>query len=139
MNKLIISISIAALSIGFASAQVAGPAGGAPKIGGQGKADRPRVGGAMQKLQEAFKQLDLTTDQKKQLAPLWKKLAADTKAIREDIQAGKLDRKDAAPKLKEVTDAFREELKKVLTEDQQKKLAELMKDAPKPGAKKKPN
>lgn len=121
MKKFLPLIAIAAMSAGFATvslAQDAGPRGGQLQ-GRQGRG----MGGMMRMAkvrEEVLAQLNLTADQKKKLAELDKKTEAEVKALM--VPGKPVDR----AKAREVMEAHRDGMKKILTKEQNKKYRELM-------------
>jgi len=106
------------LSFGLALMAQAGPGGGRWQgQGGPGPMMSPE-----QRLDHLSQQLNLTADQKAKIKPILEKEAGQTKALREDTSLAPQDRRSRFMELREKTT---EDIKAVLTKDQQKKYDEM--------------
>ena len=101
----------AGCSIGFASAQDAGPIGGPPPL--RAPVNRPNAG-AIER--EIIGKLGLSPDQMKQVNALEKKLAQDLKAIRQDPNL--TDKQMSQQKQRDARKEYLDELQKLFTPDQ---------------------
>lgn len=132
MKKLISTFLIVVASLALTSvtfAQAAGPTGGAPKLGeSQKEKGRPAT-----KLMSAIRGLGLSKEQMKKVRELSSKMREANTEIQNQIKEGKLDKKDAAPKVKENLENFKKGLAEILTPEQMEKLKSAMTEDAKPG------
>jgi protein CpxP len=106
-------------------------------------ADQPTApapqGEVATKLQEISARLELTEEQKTQIAPILQKEIADLKVLRDDTS---LRRGEKARRLKEISDTASEQIRELLTPDQQTeydKLREEMREKLKARLKERPS
>jgi periplasmic protein CpxP/Spy len=122
--KLIVSI----LALGFAGASLAQAADEAPKSDQPAKGPRPERGemrgNAQNRVKEISEQLGLTEDQKTKVADILKASAGDFKAARGDRE-----------KMVELMKAQREQIRAVLTPEQQTKFDSMKQEGRRAGGK----
>jgi Spy/CpxP family protein refolding chaperone len=88
-----------------------------------GQAIDPEVAAKVQaKLQQISTELGLSDDQKAQLKPILQDEFKRLKAVKDDTSQSVADKQEKA---KSVHDSARDQMKQILTPDQQKKLAEM--------------
>ncbi|HWD37257.1 MAG TPA: hypothetical protein VG944_00280 [Fimbriimonas sp.] len=125
MKRTLLLILCSTATLGaatFASAQAAGPVGGAPSV------EAPKVKrGPLVIEREIFAKLNLSADQQKQIRELVKKLGKDLKAMRQANKA-KPDKDELHKKQLEIRKSYLDSLKTILTPDQLKQYRELHKD-----------
>ena len=131
--KLTLPITIAlSLFVSVCFGQVAGPKGGAPTLGTETKQN---PGALAKRYPEAIKAASPDKDQLKKLREAGKLFQETVKALREQVQAGTIKRREASPKVIDAANAFRRTIKEVLTPEQYKlfEAALLPKPTPKVG------
>lgn len=122
ITKSLVSLAIGALCVG-AFAQSAGPTGGqlsAPIV--SKPAHRANM---LQVSNMILKKMDLTPDQRSKIADLTKKVMGEMKELRADKGLDKAARQD---KNRAIQMEYRDGLRGILTPDQQKRYADLLKD-----------
>lgn len=92
---------------------------------GQGIANPELAGKVQARLQQISTELGLSDDQKSQLKPILQEEFKQLKAVKDDTTLG-LDEKKV--RAKGIQNSAREQMKQILTPDQQKKLAEMRED-----------
>jgi Spy/CpxP family protein refolding chaperone len=139
MKKILTTIATLALSIALmasAMAQDPGPRGGGP--GGPGIDGGRRGGGNPKMLQkvedEVLAKLNLSDKQKAEVKKHREKLEKTLKELKEQGGAGGEARgrggnREAGGKMKEAMDAYRDGIKAVLNDEQDKQYDKLMKEA----------
>lgn len=125
-GKKITSLITLGLSVIVVSGQIAFAAPGTANMQNCNMAQCRRAGGHM----GVVKALNLTEDQKTRLKSIREDVKTKITGIREDKSLSPQDKKS---RIMEIRKDAREQMKQVLTPDQQKKLAELRKNAG-PGA-----
>ncbi|MBS1716275.1 MAG: Spy/CpxP family protein refolding chaperone [Armatimonadetes bacterium] len=138
MKRLLI-LSLLAVSTASLLAQAPGPKAGAPGQGGAGgHGEKMNRMGQMEK--EILSKLNLTADQKKQIAALQKQLKPKREALMAQMKDAKGDRtkmQALRPQFQALRKEHEEGLMKILTPAQQKQfkdaIAQWMKDHPRPG------
>jgi Spy/CpxP family protein refolding chaperone len=128
MKKTLLILASVVVLGGAAIAQVAGPTGGAPTGAvGAGKAGG-HAGGA-RAMGSILQKLNLTPAQQTQVKTLEDKMKSDHKALELKVKGGTLTKEQAKPEMQTIRKTFTEGIMKVLTPDQKKQLATLLKEA----------
>lgn len=138
MKKILTTIATLALSIALmapAMAQDPGPRGGGP--GGPGVDGGRRGGGNPKMLQkvedEVLAKLKLSDKQKAEVKKHREKLEKALKELKEQAGGGEArgrgGNREAGGKMKEAMDAYRDGIKEVLNDEQDKQYDKLMKEA----------
>lgn len=125
MKKTLTLLCIAAISMSLvatAGAQAAGPKEGQKPAFGSEK----RQAASKKMRAEILAKLGLSAEQKTKVEALDKKFEAEARTI---IAAAKGDRKAAQEKLTELRKSHQQEMAKILTPDQQRKLMELRRES----------
>ena len=128
MNKILTTILTLAIAVGItasASAQVAGTTDQSSKQTEQAKAS----GKHRTNLMDILAKLNLSEDQKSKLKDQVAKTTSESADLRSQVKAGKLTKEDAKKKMQELRKSNQTAIRAILTKDQNKQLAALMKEA----------
>ncbi len=126
MKKLITMLSIAVAVVGIASAQTAGPKS-KPGAGlGQGKPGQEgnRQGKRGEMMKKLMAQLDLSADQKTKI----EKIQNAQKEAMQKLMTSSLSQEEKRSKMREAMQKTQKDIQQILTPEQRKKMAELMKE-----------
>ena len=121
IKKLMLPATLAlALAIAGVSAWAQmGPTGGGPGGGQMGHGPMSPD----QKLQMMTSQLNLTTDQQAKIKPILESESQQMQALHQDSS---LSREDRMSKMQQIRQGTNEQIKPILTSDQQQKFSEMM-------------
>jgi len=121
MRKLVLPATLAlVLAIaGSCSWAQMGPTGGGP---GGGQMSRGPMS-PDQRLQMMTKQLDLTTDQQAKIKPILESESQQMQALHQDSS---LSREDRMSKMQQIRQGTNDQIKPILTSDQQQKFQEMV-------------
>lgn len=135
MKKFLTLVTAVGLAVSLSAISLAQGAG--PKNGGQGsttqkgqKGQEGRRGGMMMRgkmMQEILAKLNLTADQKKKIEALQASTREKIKALRDKNKGG--DMRSMRDQFRPIMEAHQKGMKDILTDAQEKKLEELMKEA----------
>jgi len=121
MNKLILPATLVmALAITAVSAWAQmGPGSGGPGGGQMGRGPMSPD----QRLQMLTKQLNLTSDQQEKIKPILENESQQMQTLRQDSS---LSQEDRMSKMRQIRQSTNDQIKPILTSDQQQKFAEMM-------------
>jgi len=131
MKKIITTIITLSLAIGITSSAMAQAAGLSGQTGKQEQTDTKAKahGQARVNMQEILAKLNLSDDQKAKLKDQMTKNQAATADIRKQVKEGTLTKEDGKKKQQELRKENQKAIHSILTKDQAKQLAALLKEA----------
>jgi len=119
MKKLILSATLALSLAGVTASAPMGPTGGGQGGGQMGHGPMSPD----QRLQMMTRQLNLTADQQAKIKPILENESQQMQTLRQDSS---LSREDRMSKMQQMRQSSNDQIKPILTNDQQQKFQEIM-------------